>query len=434
MNRLNQTKRQPTGIQITHINHNVSKPTYRNDSDIVLGNDDMDGAGIMQIARGIYDKGKSLIGKASNLYGTEVGTSIKNLIPSSDENARPAFPGEKHAILQLENGKYGIANYMGPGTQVVKRLKRGDPARTKSDKVAMRHDIDYTLAAGMDNKFLQTKKVREADQRMVSSLNKIANNKSDAKKNIFMGRRLIQGKMAAEDVGLLARDKFAGDLEEISDNDRIILMSKRAGLSQEGYGLKPGEALKMALFKQMKNKRISKGKPMKGGFWFLLPLFALIAEALSGITVASVGTAVASGAIGAVSGAITKKIVGGGLGLAGRGPADVAKKVAGVIKKNVDNVIRIAEKIKVVPSEISKTVLDKAQKALDKINESGKPSKEALIKVAKTLLPHIKEVYHKKIQMNIKQGSGTYLAGGTLKLAGQGDFDSKVIALVKKNI
>ena len=424
MNRLQQSRRQQIGYCYTpQVNNNVAKQTYRRDTYAVLekqfdqnsySNNDMEGDGVMDIALGLYNKGKAaasylynnkdLIKKgaemAADAYGSELGTTVKNLLPSSDENARPAFVGEKHAILQLPNGKYGMANYMGPGTQVIKRLKRGDPARTQSDKVAMRHDIDYAMAAGMKSKEAQTKAVREADQRMVASLDRISKNKGDAQKNIFQGRRLIQGKMAAEDIGLLAKDKFAGDLKPISDQDKILLMSKRAGLAQEGYGMLPGEALKMKLIRNMRRKKgkgvslpgsglglpgkglklsggyksmsksygTSKGYPMKGGFWFLAPLIALAAEAISGITVASVGSAVATGVAGAAAGAITKKIIGSGK-MKGKGVKEVAQKVAGVIKKNKDRIINIAESTGVLPKDLPKKVLEHAQKALDIINE-----------------------------------------------------------------
>jgi hypothetical protein len=40
-------------------------------------------------------------------------SDVLNLIPPSDESARPSYPGERHALLKLPNGKMGIANYMG---------------------------------------------------------------------------------------------------------------------------------------------------------------------------------------------------------------------------------------------------------------------------------------------------------------------------------
>jgi hypothetical protein len=502
MNRLQQSRRQQIGYSYNpQVNNNVAKQTYRRDTYAVLEKQfdqnsysstshDMAGEGVMDLARGLYNKGKAaasylygqkdLIKKgaemAADAYGSELGTSIKNLLPSSDENARPSFAGERHAILQLPNGKYGTANWMGPGTQVIKRLKRGDPARTQSDKVAMRHDIDYTLAAGMKDKEAQHKAVREADQRMVASLNRIAQNKGDAQKNIFQGRRLIQGKMAAEDVGLLSKDKFAGDLKPISDQDTVLLMSKQAGLSQEGYGMLPGEALKMKLIKNMRRKKgkglglsggglglpgkglglsggglglsggyksmsksygTSKGYPMKGGFFFLAPLIALAAEAISGITVASVGSAVATGAASAAAGAVTKKII-GSKKMKGKGVKEIAQKVAGAvagtIKKNKQKIITIAESTGVLPKDLPKKVLEHAQKALDIINEvSGKtgPSKTSVLKVVDTLIPHIKEVFHKKMENKMK-GSGVSLPGSGMMIGAGHGFNKQVLNVVSQ--
>ena len=354
----------------------------------------------------------------------------------------------------------------------------------------MRHDIDYAMAAGMKSKEAQTKAVRQADQRMVASLNRISKNKGDAQKNIFQGRRLIQGKMAAEDVGLLAKDKFAGDLKPINDQDKVLLMSKRAELAQEGYGLDksmlPGEALKMKLIRNMRrkkgkglalpghglgvagsglglpgkglklsggNKSMSKsygtskgyplrgrGAPMKGGFWFLAPLIALAAEAISGITVASVGSAVATGAAGAVGAAVAKKIVGSGvlskkLTTKGKGVKEVAQKVAGVIKKNKEKIINIAESTGVLPKDLPKKVLEHAQKALDIINEvsSGKPSKKSVLKVVETLIPHIKQVFHKKMEKKMEGGGVSLPGSGMMVGAGEG-FNKQVLNVVSKNL
>ena len=36
--------------------------------------------------------------------------------------------------------------YMGPGTHLEKRLKRGDPGINRLDRIAKQHDIDYSRA------------------------------------------------------------------------------------------------------------------------------------------------------------------------------------------------------------------------------------------------------------------------------------------------
>jgi hypothetical protein len=226
--------------------------------------DGMDGEGLMDMARTILSKGKQAgkwawsnrdkikqAGeKASDFYASDVGTALRNVVPDSDSTARNAYPGERHAILELPNGKFGTANYMGPGTQVIKRLKRGDPPRGPSDKTAMRHDVDYMMAANAPDKATQDKMIRAADQRMIKNLNRIAKNKRDFKKNIFQGRRLIQGKMAAEDVGLMEKGSFGGPLKKDTADDMVVLKKSLSKLEQEGYGVLPAQALKMKLLKQ----------------------------------------------------------------------------------------------------------------------------------------------------------------------------------------
>ena len=278
MNRLCQSRRQNYGyVYPAQVQNNVVKPTrYRNNYTVMEQSfdqssqsiNDMNGDGLMDMVRALMTKGKQAgsyiwenrdkIAKAGEMagdvYASDMGKALQNIIPSSDATARHGYGGEKHAILQLPNGKYGVANYMGPGTQVIKRLKRGDPPRTLSDKTAMRHDIDYALAAGAKDKETQNKMIRAADKRMVNTLDKIAKKKGDAQKNIFQGRRLIQGKMAAEDLGLMKKGSFGGDLDKISPADMAVLKSNKMKLGQEGFGYEelPAQQLKLKLLKQHK--------------------------------------------------------------------------------------------------------------------------------------------------------------------------------------
>ena len=293
MNRLQQSRRQTFGyVYSPQVQNNIVKPTRYRNTYLVMEHsfdqssqsiNDMDGEGIMDMVRGLISKGKQA-GKflwenrenvkkgaemASDLYASDVGKAVQNVLPSSDETARSGFAGERHAILQLPNGKYGVANYMGPGTQVIKRLKRGDPPRTPSDKTAMRHDIDYALAAGSKDKATQNKMIRTADRRMVSNLNRISKlprkSGGDAKKNIFQGRRLIQGKMAAEDIGLMAKGSFGGDLDKISPSDMLVLKSNQDKLGQEGYGYLdyPAQQLKLKLLKSCSKNTHKRSKKDK---------------------------------------------------------------------------------------------------------------------------------------------------------------------------
>jgi hypothetical protein len=170
---------------------------------IELKSESMSGEGFIDRLKEKLKKLPKYVSKAEDLYSGNIGTALRNMIPDSDENARSGFAGEKHAILKLESGKNGVANYMGPGTSVMTRLKRNDPGRSNSDRTAKRHDIDYMLAQGEKTKEAQLIKIREADNRMIKSLQKIREDKSDAPRNIQMGMRLIQAKKLGEDFGIL---------------------------------------------------------------------------------------------------------------------------------------------------------------------------------------------------------------------------------------
>ena len=179
---------------------------------------------------------KNLASKAVDMYSNKTGTFIKNLIPGSDENATRSHVGEKHAILKLPNNQHGIASYMGPGTDVITRLKKGDKPRTLADKVAQRHDIDYMLSANASTKAEQEKLIREADRRMINKLKQLEKDKSDDPFNIQIGMKAIQGKVLGEDLGILPKDEFSGNLKTYTDHDLDLLLKNRDQLQLEGYG------------------------------------------------------------------------------------------------------------------------------------------------------------------------------------------------------
>ena len=221
------------------------------------------GCGFMDMAKKLYQTGQQL----SEFSSGPVGTFVKNIIPSSDDTARPAFQGEKHAILRLSNGRMGIANFMGPSTQVIKRLQRGDPARTPSDMTAKMHDIQYALAQGAKSKEEQLKLVREADERMLRNLDRIEKAGTDSKFNTRQGK-LILAKTKLEDAGILDPSKFAGKRRDIPESENILLNKAKKELEMEGYG-KPADELKKKILKQIhakkKTKKSGKGLNPSGG-------------------------------------------------------------------------------------------------------------------------------------------------------------------------
>lgn len=235
------------------------------------------GVGFMEDVKNIINKGKKALKDnlptAVEIYSGEIGTAIRNAIPDSDNTARPGYAGETHMILKLPNGRSGVGNFIGPGTQVIERVKRGDPGRTPTDWVAKRHDIDYTLAGNARTTGEQMKLVRRADNRMITSLQRIKANRLDSGRNITAGLRLIQAKTIAEDLGVLKKDVFAGSLDKLSTQDSALLNSAKNKLEQKGFGKLPGTRLKMKMMRKSRgsvNRDLGKSfklnpKPLIGG-------------------------------------------------------------------------------------------------------------------------------------------------------------------------
>ena len=79
--------------------------------------------------------------------------------------------------IQKWLGKTGIEfhwpgyQYMGPGTKLAKRLKRGDPGINRLDKIAKQHDIDYSHAKNLQDKW-------KADTKMIKAIDKLPGSKT----------------------------------------------------------------------------------------------------------------------------------------------------------------------------------------------------------------------------------------------------------------
>ena len=58
--------------------------------------------------------------------------------------------------------------YMGPGTHLEKRLKRGDPGINRLDRISKIHDIDYSRSTKLAHK-------HAADAKMIKSIDKLPN-------------------------------------------------------------------------------------------------------------------------------------------------------------------------------------------------------------------------------------------------------------------
>ena len=74
--------------------------------------------------------------------------------------------------------------YMGPGTHLEKRLKRGDPGKNRLDRISKTHDIDYSKAKSLKDK-------HKADVKMIASIAKLPGKKTKTErivKNIMRAK------------------------------------------------------------------------------------------------------------------------------------------------------------------------------------------------------------------------------------------------------
>ena len=74
--------------------------------------------------------------------------------------------------------------YMGPGTHLEKRLKRGDPGINRLDRIAKKHDIDYSKAKTLQDK-------HKADRLMVQRIEGLPGRKTKTErivKNIMSAK------------------------------------------------------------------------------------------------------------------------------------------------------------------------------------------------------------------------------------------------------
>ena len=75
--------------------------------------------------------------------------------------------------------------YMGPGTHLQKRLKRGDPGINHLDRIAKQHDIDYSRAKTLRDK-------HAADRKMIKAIDRFGGRKTTTEKIV---KKIMQAKV-----------------------------------------------------------------------------------------------------------------------------------------------------------------------------------------------------------------------------------------------
>lgn len=134
------------------------------------------------------------------IHGSGLASDIAR-ITSAKVSMPPRFEGENHAPQITPDDKVKLGEYIGPGTQIIKRAELGIAPVSIVDKVAEIHDIDYQLASDSTTKEEQLKKIRQADLDMLKRLKKIKDRKLDKPANILIGEKAISAKVNIEKHG-----------------------------------------------------------------------------------------------------------------------------------------------------------------------------------------------------------------------------------------
>ena len=99
---------------------------------------------------------------------------------------------QRGGVIDIQKwlGKTGIEyhvpgyQYLGPGTKLKKRLARGDPGINRLDRIAKQHDIDYSRAKNLQDKWV-------ADEKMIKAITKLPGKKTMTERVI---RKIMQAK------------------------------------------------------------------------------------------------------------------------------------------------------------------------------------------------------------------------------------------------
>ena len=74
--------------------------------------------------------------------------------------------------------------YMGPGTHLAKRLKRGDPGINRLDQIAKQHNIDYSRAKNLQDKW-------KANTKMIQAIDRLPGKKTKTERVV---KKIMQAK------------------------------------------------------------------------------------------------------------------------------------------------------------------------------------------------------------------------------------------------
>ena len=165
------------------------------------------GEGILDTI-GSVTKGLQGLRLASDVLFGPIGSTVSNVLSevfNKNPEARPISPGEKHIVLPTKHG-LTRANFAGPGTQVKKRIKRGDrgvDGPRGIDAAARTHDLAYVNARTPAD-------IRRADNRMIREVEQ----STAGKRTKQVVKAALRAKTLGEDLGVFGPNTFTEVLED----------------------------------------------------------------------------------------------------------------------------------------------------------------------------------------------------------------------------
>lgn len=187
-----------------------------------------------------HQRGQGFIDSIKSALSGETATGIKNFLQSN-----PQYAGENHGPQRVGgDGRLVLGSYIGPGTQLYKRISKGSQPVSATDKTAQAHDLRYALSGP------NPQKIHDADLKMVAKLRQLKRDKKDSNFNVNVGLIPMQAKLAGESAGILDELQFAPKHNITDQHIKDLYEKKLKRLEQEGYGT-PAYNLKKIVLKNI---------------------------------------------------------------------------------------------------------------------------------------------------------------------------------------
>lgn len=200
-----------------------------------------------------------------NQKGNGILSQLQNLTKSFYSGAQE-FEGEHHAVSMDKNNYGKTYQFVGPGTQIKKRVERGDIGLNDLDRTAKKHDLayynnleDYKNKKINKDEFMS--KIWQADDEFIRD----AKNSHDDPEMGNLSSKLISLKKVGEKTHILPTTVFSGagkKRKKPIDIDTMSVTSSNSSI--KNYSKNDNPAAKLIL-ETLKNEEIRKQSTIRNG-------------------------------------------------------------------------------------------------------------------------------------------------------------------------